>query len=285
MPKCLGPYNFLKLENHNYILHLPTLNGPIIINSSLWLQPLPPVKKGQEVFWPFLGLLLSLSFWLLTRRTQCVRNIMWALTASQVVDTLHKFFLPKYWISLHKLCQMLTLHSCHYEPGISIIVHQLKQHAVKSLESRPWLCINVHSWWIQINKVFSKYITCSHLLDKGSLKQRPFHLLYLLSILWWLVHSSLVLLPLLLSMDLHSEAKVRKKIPTLVTSVCHSWTDHHYYKRRKMTRGVSVARKWLEMFWYTKFSKLKASLQPSQSPCFSETCPIWLARTLAFVKS
>lgn len=151
---------------------------------------------------------------------------------------------------------MLTLHSCHYEPGISIIVHQLKQHAVKSLESRPWLRINVHSWWIQINKVFSKYITCSHLLDKGSLKQRHFisctfcqYFDDLYTRPWSYFHSWVWICIVRL--------RSGKKIPTLVTSVCHSWTDHHYYKRRKMTR------KWLEMFWYTKFSKLKASLQPS----------------------
>ena len=163
MPKCLWCYNFLKLENHNCILHgsslcLPALTGPIIINSSLWLQPPTSGERTRGPPTPP-GLLLSLSFWLLTGRTRCVGNMMWALTASQVMETLPKFFLLKYWISLPKLCQMLTPHSCHYEPGI--IVHQLKQHAVKSLESRAWLCINVHFWWIQKNEVFSKYMLSS----------------------------------------------------------------------------------------------------------------------------
>lgn len=105
---------------------------------------------------------ISLSLLLLTARTHCTGNMMWTPTSSLAIDLLNKFFLPKHWISSPKLCQVLALHSTHYEPGISIILHQLKQQAVKSLESHPWLCFNVHSWWVQkTNKAYSKYVLLS----------------------------------------------------------------------------------------------------------------------------
>lgn len=150
MTKCLWCYNSLNLENCTHFCSCHYLTSPIIINSScayslsnLWRKD----KKSSDPFW---GFFISLSFWLLTRRTHFVGNIMWAPTASQVmsIDLLYKFLFPKHWIYLPKLCQMLALHNSHYEPGISIIVHQLKQHAVKALESCPWLCFNVHSWWV-----------------------------------------------------------------------------------------------------------------------------------------
>lgn len=146
-PKARVLHLLLFVGSHH--LYLPTLTIPITIHNSLMVTTSP--TSGERTRGPVGPTNREEALY----REQCRphRPDRWQIYCISLFSLNH-------WLSLPKLSQMPAINSTHHEPGFSIIAYQLKQQAVKTLESHPWLCLNVYSWWLHKSK-WSVFQVCA----------------------------------------------------------------------------------------------------------------------------